>query len=675
MLLGRTIALDRDLLSRLRSTFAQSDLKEVEAQLFELMLDPAKAEAKLEYKKHEGFYVFDLRKARRAILVEAGTSLVIVYVGNHDDAYSWIRKRRVKIHPETKEIQVIRVIEREQEVVVEKIVEAPLHSFTPEYLHSLGIPQEYIDPLRHASEEGILDLLEGLPPPVQERIWALLEGKPVAPPPKVRVTDPLRHPNNRYRFLLIETKEELERALFGDWEDWMVFLHPAQQAAVSQNYRGPAKVTGAAGTGKTVVAVHRAVRLARENPGAKVLLTTFNKTLARQIEANVQKLAPGLKNLTVGNLDRLAVGWYSEISGKKPRMASERDVEEALEQSLREIAPPDWASASFVSSEWARVVDAWGIRDIDSYLKVDRSGRGTPLNVSRRREIWPVFARVQELLTSKHKLTWGGLARGLLERAGRLPRFHHVVVDEVQDLRPVQLELLREIVPEGENDLFLAGDAAQRIYQTRVPWRHLGIETVGRSQRLWINYRTTRQIADFAASVLPEEIQEAEGEKVVTRAISLLDGELPQVQLFANPREEIQALAAWLKHLSEEGFAAEQIAVVGRTRKILQQRAVVAIKRAGLAALEMKDNAEGPGVRVATMHRVKGMEFRAVAVIGVEDGVVPNKTVLGRQETEADRKAAMALERQLLFVALSRPREKLWVSGVGKLAPWLREGD
>jgi len=670
MLLGRTIALDHGLLNRMRKTFDPKDLKEVESQLFELMADPAKAEAKLE-KKHGGFFVFDLSKARRAILVEAGTSLAVVYVGNHDDAYRWADKRKVEIHPETQEIQVVRVIESEKEVVVEKVVEAPLRAFSAEYLHSLGVPKEYIEPMQNASEEGLLDLLEGLPQPVQERILAILEGKPVAPPPKVRVADPLRHPNNRYRYLLVETKEELEQALFGDWEDWMVFLHPAQQVAVGQNYKGPAKVTGAAGTGKTVVAVHRAVRLARRNPNAEVLLTTFNKTLAKVIEASAQKLAPELKNLTVSNLDRLAIGWYRELYGKKPRMARDDDVKAALEQATRELGLPEWASLSFVSAEWRRIVDAWGIKEIEEYLKVDRSGRGTPLNASRRKEIWPVFARAQELLSSRGRLTWGRLARSLLDRADELKRFGHVVVDEVQDLRPVQLQLLREIVPEGDNDLFLAGDAAQRIYQTRVPWRHLGIETVGRSQRLWINYRTTRQIADFAAAVLPDEIQEAEGENVIPQAISLLDGENPEVQVFANAGEEVVALASWLRHLFEQGFAPEQIAVVARTGKILQRRAKTAVKRAGLPALDMKDGAEGPGVRLATMHRVKGMEFRAVAVIGVEDGTVPNDYALKQQETEADRNAAMALERQLLFVALSRPREKLWISAVGKASPFL----
>ncbi|WP_457637561.1 3'-5' exonuclease [Oceanithermus sp.] len=666
MLLGRTIALDHDLLSRLRKTFDPKDLKEVESQLFELMADPAKAESKLEYKKHGGFFVFDLSKARRAILVEAGTSLVVVYVGNHDDAYDWIESRKVGIHPETQEIQVIRVIKSEKEVVIEKPIEAPLRPFSAEYLHSLGVPEEYIEPMRNATEEGLLDLLEGLPHPVQERILAILEGKPVAPPPKVRVADPLRHPNNRYRYLLIETKEELERALFGDWEDWMVFLHPAQRLSVEQNYKGPAKVTGAAGTGKTVVAIHRAVRLARENPDSRVLLTTFNKTLARLIEAGARKLAPELENLTVSHLDRLAFGWYQELYGKKPRMVSDNDAKAAIEQAISEQRLPEWASPSFVISEWRRVVDAWGIKELDEYLKVDRSGRGTPLNASRRKEIWPIFARVHELLASKNLLTWGRLARSLLDRASDLKRFGHVVVDEVQDLRPVQLQLLREIVPEGENDLFLAGDAAQRIYQTRVPWRHLGIETVGRSQRLWINYRTTRQIAEYASQILPAEVQEAEGESVSPRAISLLDGERPQVQVFSSPGEEIKALAAWLKHLTEEGFSPEQIAVVARTNKLLQKRAKAAIKQAGLAVTDMKDGTEGPGVRLATMHRVKGMEFRAVAVIGVEEGVVPNTYALDQQETEADRNAALALERQLLFVALSRPREKLWVSAAGR---------
>lgn len=671
MLRGRSIALDRGLIDRLRKTFDPEDLKEVTAELFEILADPEKTAAKLEYKKYDGCYVFDLKKGRRAILVEAGTTLVVVYAGNHDDAYRWIRSRRVEIHPETRELQVIKSIEKEKVVYVEKKIEAPLHGYTPEYLHSLGVPEDYIEPLRHASEDGLIELLEGLPELIQERIFLLLDGKPVPPPPKVRVSDVMRHPSNRYRFLLIESKEELERALFGDWEDWMVFLHPAQRIAVEQNYRGPAKVTGAAGTGKTVVAIHRAVRLARENPDTEVLLTTFNKTLAKLLANGAKKLAPELQNLTVSNLDRLAMGWYRELFKNKPRMAKKGDVQRALEQAQRELGRPAWASPSFIAAEWERVVDAWGVTSEEAYLKVDRSGRGTALSVARRREVWPIFARAREILTSRGLLTWGGLARALLDRASDLPRFGHVVVDEVQDLRPVQLKLLHALVREGENDLFLVGDAAQRIYQTRVPWRRLGIETVGRSQRLWINYRTTRQIAEFAEQVLPEEIQEAEGEKVAPKAISLLEGEQPQVQVFSTPEDEINALAAWLKHLTEQGYAAEQITVVARTHELLQKRGHKAAMRAGLPDLPLGDGTEGPGVRLATMHRVKGLEFRAVAVIGVEEGIVPLMTALEQQETEADRNAALELERQLLFVALSRPRERLWVSAVGTPSEFL----
>jgi len=661
------IALNSDLLAQVRSDFPKPLAEKIRLALLDLAEGILMPGDRLE-KLHNGYWSVRIDKGLRLVLYATEETLVPVYVGKHDDAYAWADSHRPGIHPRTNELQFVRIKISEHVKHVVKEVVAPLAHYPEDYLFNLGIPKNYLPALRLADEGRVLELASELPLSVQERVLALLEGRVVPLPPKVHVTDLFKHPNNRYRFLLIEAKEELEQALFGDWEDWMVFLHPAQQVAVEQNYKGPAKVTGAAGTGKTVVAVHRAVRLARENPDTEVLLTTFNKTLARTIETSARKLAPELKNLTISNLDRLAVGWYQELYGKKPRMAQEGDVKAALEQAARELGLPVWASPSFVGAEWNRVVDAWGIVGVEEYLKVDRSGRGTPLNASRRKEIWPIFARAQELLSNKNRLTWGCLARSLLDRADELKRFGHVVVDEVQDLRPIQLQLLRAIVPEGENDLFLAGDAAQRIYQTRVPWRHLGIETVGRSQRLWINYRTTRQIAEYASGILPDEVQEAEGESVNPRAVSLLDGEEPQVQLYPSIGDETRALAVWLRHLTEEGFAPEQIAVVARTNKILQQRAKAAVKQAGLEALEMKDGAEGAGVRLATMHRVKGMEFRAVAVIGVEDGVVPNSYALKQQETEADRKAALALERQLLFVALSRPRENLWISAVGKLS-------
>ena len=671
MLLGRSIGLDRDLLDRLKKNFDPSVLQEIMAELFEIIADPVKVESKLEYKKHEGFFVFDLRHGRRAILIEAGTALTVVYVGEHDDAYRWIRKRRASIHPETQEIQVVKVIEKEQVKFVERLIEAPLHDYSADYIHSLGVPKEYIEPLQKATEDGVLALLDGLPQPVQERIFALLEGKPVPPPPKVRVDDPVRHPNNRYRYLLIETKEELERALFGDWEDWMVFLHPVQHQAVEQNYKGPAKVTGAAGTGKTVVAIHRAVRLARENPSRRVLLTTYTKTLAEALKDGVERLAGGLENLEVEHFDRLLTRWYTKGLGKKLSVARDKQIEEALKRAAEEVGRPEWASDLFLFNEWVRVVDAWGVRSLEEYLAVDRTGRATPLSQARRRELWPVFDRTRGLLVSRGLETWGSRTRTLLENLEKLPRFDHVAVDETQDLSPIQLKLLRAIVPEGDNDLFLVGDAAQRIYQTRVPWRRLGIETVGRSQRLWINYRTTREIANFAEGVLPEKVTEAEGEEVAPKALSLLRGESPEIQVFAQPNQEVSALANWFRALIEQGYDPEQIAVVARTKKLLKTRGASAVKRAGLPSWFLEEGGQGPGVCLATMHRVKGLEFRAVAVIGVEDGQVPNDFVLKQAETEADREALLELERQLLFVALSRPREKLWISAAKQPSPFL----
>jgi len=665
MLLGRRIALDRDLLGRLKKNF--SDLKEIEAQLFELIADPIKAAAKLEYKKHEGFYVFDLPKGRRAILVEVDDVLIVVYVGEHDDAYQWIRNRRVEVHPETQEIQIYRVVEKEK--VVEKPVEAPLYGYSPDYLHSLGIPKDYLEPLRMAPEEGVLELIDGLPNSVQERILALLVGKPVPPPPKVKVSTPVLHPANRYQYLLISSKEELEKALFGDWEDWMVFLHPIQRVVVEQ--RGPAKVTGAAGTGKTVVAIHRAVRLAKENPRKRVLLTTYTRTLADTLREGATRLGGKLENLEVEHFDRLLTHWYTKVLGKKLIIAKNEQIKAALDQAKREVGAPEWASDLFLLNEWSRVVDAWGIRTLEEYLAVDRTGRGTPLNQARRGELWPVFERTRELLTSKGLETWGGRTRTLLENLDKLPRYDHIVVDETQDLSPIQLKLLRAIVPEGENDLFLVGDAAQRIYQTRVPWRRLGIETVGRSQRLWVNYRTTKEIAELAEKVLPEKVTEAEGEEVAPKALSILSGEPPLVQTFPSPNGETTALANWLKALTEQGYRPEEIAIVARTKRLLKERGEKAIKKAHLPYWYLEDYSKGNGVRLATMHRIKGLEFRAVAVVGVEDGVVPLKTALGQAETEADRQAQLELERQLLFVALSRAREKLWVSGVGALSPFI----
>ena len=663
------IALNHDLLEEVRKQFPVELAEQINYELLKLAAGLLMPGHKLEKLKN-GFWSLRLNKDLRLILFAQGGTLVPLYVDHHDKAYEWAERHRAEFHPKTQEFQVVRVKVEEQVVVKKTEVHAPLAHYPEEYLHDLGIPRHYVPAMKLADLDRVLELASELGPLVQERVLSLLEGKPVPLPPKVKVEDPFLHPSNRYRYLLIETKKELERALFGDWENWMVFLHPAQRVVVDQDYRGPAKVTGAAGTGKTVVAIHRAVRLARENPKARVLLTTYTKTLAEVLRDGVGRLAGALENLEVEHFDRLLTRWYMEALGKRLAIAEDDQIKAALAKAASEVGPPEWASDLFLFNEWERVVDAWGVRSLEEYLAADRTGRGTPLSQARRRELWPIFDRARGLLVSKGFETWGGRTRTLLENPEKLPRFDHVVVDETQDLRPIQLKLLRAIVPEGKNDLFLVGDAAQRIYQTRVPWRRLGIETVGRSQRLWINYRTTREIADYAARVLPEKVVEAEGEEVAPRALSLLSGEPPSVQTYPRPSEEVTALANWLVALVEHGYRPEEIAVVARTKTLLRARAEAAVKRAGLPFLYLEEG-EGPGVRLATMHRVKGLEFRAVAVVGVEEGKVPSDFALKQAETEADREAQLELERQLLFVALSRAREKLWVSGSGTPSPFL----
>ena len=669
MLVGSKIAFDRELLKRLRKNFGHQGLKDIKTRLFKLMVDPAPAAAKAEYKKHDGFYSLDLTEGKRAVLAEVDGVFIVVYVGNRDDADRWVSNRRIEIHPQTQEILIYRPIKGEE--VVKNSMEAPFRRYSIDYLYSLGVPREYIEPLRMVAKDRVQSLIESLPELVQERIFALLENKPVPSPLKVRVQAPILHPSNRYRYWLISSKEELERALFSDWEDWMIFLHPAQRIVVDQNYRGPAKVTGAAGTGKTVVAIHRAVRLAEENPGGHVLLTTYTRTLADVLREGVFRLAGKLRNLEVEHFDRLLARWCIALFDRKHSIARDDQIKAALNQARKEVGVPRWASDLFLFNEWLRVLDAWGIRELKEYITVDRTGRGMPLTQSRRQELWPVFERAREILSSQGLETWGGRTRTLLENLDKLPRYDHVVVDETQDLSPIQLKLLRAIVPEGENDLFLVGDAAQRIYQTRVPWRWLGIETVGRSQRLWVNYRTTREVADFAEKILPEKITEAEGEEVSPKALSIRSGEPPLVQFFSHPLGEATVLANWLEALIKQGYKPEEIVVVARTKRILKERGELAVERAELPHWYLEERGDGNGVRLATMHRVKGLEFRAVAVIGVEDGIVPLKTALNQAETEADRDAQLELERQLLFVALSRAREKLWVSGVGARSPFL----
>jgi hypothetical protein len=343
--------------------------------------------------------------------------------------------------------------------------------------------------VRQATEDTLFDIADHLP---QEAAEALLNlatgGTPAIPTSAPATADPFSHPDAQRRFRVLTNIEELERALDFPWEKWAVFLHPAQRQLVERNYTGPARVAGSAGTGKTIVALHRAVWLARRHPDARVLLTTFSKALANALETRLQYLISNEPDIAgrieVHPVTGIAYEMYS-AAFRQPNIASSALVRELLRQAAGQVEGHRFAER-FLFGEWRDVVDAWQLRNWEAYRDVARLGRKTRIGGKQRETLWSIFEQVRAGLMQRNVATWSDVFGRLTEHiaAGDKSIFDFAVVDEAQDVGIAELRFLAAIGSSRPNGLFLAGDLGQRIFQQPFSWKSLGVDIRGRSHHV-----------------------------------------------------------------------------------------------------------------------------------------------------------------------------------------------
>ncbi|MCX4239769.1 3'-5' exonuclease [Paraliomyxa miuraensis] len=615
----------------------------------------------------------------RCILHQDGEHWALLYADHHDEAYRWAERRRVGRHPVTGIIQVVETVEAVPEV--QRVVEAApadapllLEAHDDAYLLSLGVPEDWLPTLRKVvDEDQLLVVIDKLPPDVAERLLALAAGDLPTPPAPVAADAPLLdHPDVRRRFFVSEDSDELLRALEAPMERWIAFLHPSQRALVEGDYKGPVKVSGSAGTGKTVVAMHRARHLARQ--GQRVLLTSFVKTLCKNIEQALGILCSPTERerITVSTVHAQALSLLRRV---EPRIqpASESAIDDLLVELQRREAPG--FSLEFVRSEWSAVVQAQGLRTWAEYRTARRTGRGTPLSTSDRKTLWKVFTGVHARLASTGLLDWPGVCRKVADRleAGELQSpFDAVIVDEVQDLSPPELRLVAASCAEHPGHLMVVGDVGQRIYPGGGGLSKHGIAVRGRSHVLELNYRTTEQIrrtADRMLGVIDDEDQDRTRRD---RTRSLLRGPTPVLQGYANVTQEhlgaVERVRAWIS----EGLQPEELAVFARTKRVLDE-VDAALHEAGVPTRRLADDERPPRgvVRLGTMHRAKGLEFKAVLLVGCTRGQVPSEGLLRHLGDPQDREQAEDRERRLLYVAMTRARDELMLSWAGAPSPFL----
>lgn len=329
--------------------------KAVKTTAFDLQLNPANPGMqfhKLDKARDKNFWSVRVSSDIRMIVHKSSGSLLLCYVDHHDKAYSWAERRKLQTHPMTGAAQLVEIRETVQEIVVPTYVEAevveppktqlPLFDNHPDdELLAYGVPDEWLSDVRSATEDTLLAIIDHLPGEAAEALLELATGGKPHVPDVVAATDPFEHPDAQRRFRVMSNVEELTRALDFPWEKWTVFLHPEQRQLVERDYAGPARVSGSAGTGKTIVALHRAVHLARANPDSRVLLTTFSDALARALLTRLNRLVSGeprlAERIDVHSLTAVAQRLHKMHCG--PVAIAESDVvKECLAEASKAVA-------------------------------------------------------------------------------------------------------------------------------------------------------------------------------------------------------------------------------------------------------------------------------------------------------------------------------------------------
>lgn len=647
----------------------------------------------------------------RAIAFEVGRDIMFVHVNEHDKSYRWAAGRRVKLDPETNRIRIIEEVEAVAEPVKTPTTDTPrlFEGVPEERLRGLGVPSEELAAVFLLPTIEVLEAQEDRFDPLTYQIlYAVAAGyhdeeiriitgvggdtavEPAKPEAELTFGQMIETEQSRQTIFIPESESELRRVFEEGLEGWRVFLHPDQRKIAYRDYNGPALVRGGAGTGKTVVAMHRAKHIADEienNPGRagqRVLLTTFTTSLAHDIEENLRTLCPAHLDarpprIEVINLDR----WVSQFLKRKSfarEVAFFGEARDRLDQVWREVFDdhelPEGLSEAFVRAEWTQIVQAKGLTDQKGYLKASRAGRGTPLDRKKRAALWDLFADYRARLVSERLAEPDDAYREATEilsvEAPNLP-YVAVIVDEAQDMGEQAFRLIRAIVPEtlsgDKNSLFIVGDAHQRIYGRRAAMSACGVNVRGRSKRLRLNYRTTQEIRAWAVSILEgvsvDDLDE--GTDNLRGYISLMRGVAPELVGCRSEAEELEGLVAWVRGLPSDRIGLSDIGILCARRTDVE-RVQSALRVAGVETVVLQSGADDrriPGVRITTMHRAKGLEFFAVAIPFMSDGSFPPQGALRSAVDAADREDIITQHRSLLHVAATRAQKALRVSWSG----------
>lgn len=642
----------------------------------------------LQHKQERNLWSARVNDDIRIILLKNCEALIPMYVGHHEEAYRWANTHRTIRAAQTGSITIVHeTAEAAPFFHVALPVRAGLFdNYEDAYLLSLAVPPLLLPALRHVrTEDDLFNLVEDMHRDLADRLLLLADGRLVAPPlqwspPAPDVIEEAHIPVDITAAIGVEQKEsaaipgevreplrlldvedaDLQRMLDAPMEAWIAFLHPSQRGVAARSFSG-------AGTGKTVVAMHRARHLARQ--GRHILLTSFTNNARALLDHGVRLLCDDdeRSRILVRTVHALACDLVRQV--EVVNVPDEGMIDALIER----FGAGCGIDLDVLKAEWQHVIQALAITHWEEYRDARRTGRGTRLTVADRERIWEtVIVPVDTELKKRGICDWPDIcrwARDLILAGSVTNPFDAVIVDEMQDLGPQELRFLAALAGDGPDCLTLVGDAGQRIYPNQSSLCELGIDVRGRTRTLSLNYRTTAQIYRFAEAILGNEVDDFEGGTERRRTThSLFTGPEPVTGRFTTPTEQYAAVAARIAARCVGGPPPGEIAILAQSRYLL----LAVEKQLGEAGVPCqivgRDHALSPRhVALATIHRAKGLEFKVVFVIGVSDAAV----VRHLPDDPDEQRSALERERNLLYVAATRARDELTIFWTGKPSRFL----
>jgi superfamily I DNA/RNA helicase len=613
-----------------------------------------------------------------------------LYVADHEEAYRWGASKKFVWNGHTQAWQLISVEETKQEVApsVQSAKEDSFFTGVPEEkLLKIGVPQETIGRVMNIKSLDDLDALEPiLPIDAYENIFNIMDGENIddiinsIEEGQARENeDQLLSDNNKRRFVEITDDDELQHIIEQGMDKWQIFLHPSQRKLVDAEYKGTMKVSGGAGTGKTIAAIHRLKYLCQK-PHANVLFTTYTKTLRINLADSIKKLGVPSNKYALNNIDSVLLDVAKNYNIKDGYSVLDYTGDEASLKLWREVLETEVTEfdEQFLYDEYIDVIVYYGNKDVKQYMMQPRIGRNKALSRKQRVDIWKLVEKYVALKQERKvvdRLELFNETTNYLNDNNIHP-YTNVIADEFQDFSNPELKFLRALVAEGDNDLFLVGDPIQRIYTGRkMNFSAAGINVRGvRSKKLKINYRTTEPIKRVAVSVVKGiDYDDLDGGKESNKGyVSLIhDGVAPVYRIVDDANAEVDQVIKWLNECISNGIKLSEICIASPSTqllKVFQTRLHHDGTEYRVLKGEQKQGSTN-GVDLCTFHSLKGLEYRVVILTDVNERNLPSVVKEGYPFSGMDnmaQKEFLSAKRSLLYVAITRARQLVYMVGFGE---------